>query len=426
MKALVTKSIKLMIAAMISILLFNSCRKCNDDPIITSFVFTELYPAATGDINQEDGTILVKVPEQTDVTNLSPAIDVGNPSCHALSPPSGTPQDFSQPVTYEVSNEVEDARQYEVSVIFDQPLETMDITWEMKAPLPAEVGWMPAVELDGKIYVIGGGLDETAVTDKMYVYDPVTDTWDDTKASIPQGRVAHRAEVVNGKIYVMGGAPGVPADALDDIQVYDPQTDTWQTAGSMPIRRAAFGSCVIDDKIYLIGGELEEYTKNVIDDVSVFDPATGNWTTLAPLPTARCYLTAEVVDGKIYAAGGTDESADLGLDIVEVYDPDTDTWEEGSKMLQSKWGHKSCVINDTIILAGGAPMFATPGTTTIQMFSGSENRWSLGTKMKFPRLAAPICIMDERVYVIGGCISGPPWGTNTNDLMVGQLKNGSR
>ncbi|MFO7933656.1 MAG: kelch repeat-containing protein [Bacteroidales bacterium] len=419
MKALIAKSIKLMIAAIIPIFLLYSCIKCKEDPIITSFAFTELYPAATGEINHEDGTIVVEVPELTDVTNLSPAVKVGNPECHTLSPLSGTPQDFSETIIYEVTNEVEDARQYEVSVTFGQPVASMDITWETKAPLPVEVGWMPAVELDGKIYVIGGGVDETATTDKMYVYDPVTDTWDDTRASIPTARCAHRAEVVNGKIYVMGGVPGVPADALEDIQVYDPQTDTWQTAGNMPIRRAAFGSCVIDDKIYLIGGELEEYTENVIADVSVYDPATGKWTSLAPLPTARCYLTADVINGKIYAAGGTTEIADLGFDIVEVYDPVTDRWEEGSAMPQGKWGHRACVINDKIIYAGGAPMFATPGTTTIQIFSASENKWYKGTKMEFPRLATPVCTLDGRVYIIGGCVSGPPWATNTDDLTVG-------
>ena len=419
MKALIAKSIKLMIAAIIPIFLLYSCIKCKEDPIITSFVLSELSPAATGEINHEDGTIVVGVPELTDVTNLSPAVKVGNPECHTLSPLSGTPQDFSETVIYEVTNEVEDARQYEVSVTFDQPVASMDITWESKAPLPAMVGWMPAVELDGKIYVIGGALDKTTVTDKMYVYDPATDTWDDTRAALPIGRFAHSAEVVNGKIYVMGGASGVPADALEDIQVYDPHTDTWQNAGNMPIRRAAFGSCVIDNKIYLIGGELEEYTENVIDDVSVYDPATGNWTSLAPLPTPRCYLNAEVVNGKIYAAGGTKESPWQGSDIVEIYDPVTDTWEEGSKMLQGRWAHGSCVINDKIIYAGGTPVPAIAGSATIQIYSVSENIWYSGTKLEFLRLASPMCELEGRIYVIGGSISAVPWATNTDDLTAG-------
>lgn len=154
MQALIKILTKLSIAVIIPVLLLYSC--CREDPIITSFAFVELSPAATGEINQEDGTIQVEVPELTDVTNLSPTIDVGNPSCHTLSPLSGTPQDFSEPVIYEVTNEIEDTRQYEVSVTFDHPVASLGITWEPKAPLPAEIGWMPAVELDGKIYIFGG------------------------------------------------------------------------------------------------------------------------------------------------------------------------------------------------------------------------------------------------------------------------------
>ena len=417
MKALI-KLIKLTLAVIIPILLLYSC-KCNDDPLITSFVFSELSPSVAGDINNVDGSIRVKVPDNTDVTNLSPTIDVANPSCHTLSPPSNTPRDFSVPVIYEVTNEANDARQYEVSVEFENLVGEKEIAWETKAPLPAEVGWMPAVELDGKIYVIGGGLNETDVTDKMYVYDPATDTWDDTRASLPKGRFAHAAEAVNGKIYVMGGVTGAISNALDDIQVYDPLTDTWQSAGSMPIRRAAFGSCVIDDQIYLVGGELEEPTTNVLDDVSVYDPATGSWTTLAPLLAPRCYLTAEAVNGKIYATGGTTEAPWQGLNTHEIYDPSSDTWIEAAPMTKGLWALGSCVINDMIIYVGGTPVPMTAGSADVWIFSVSEGKWYEGTKMDRLRLAAPMCAIEGKVYVIGGAVSAAPWATNTDDLTAG-------
>lgn|GEM_PF-3198471 len=418
MKYKLTNPVRLAILVLASGCCLYSC-KCNEEPLITSFVFNELSPPATGEISHEDGTILVEVPALTDVTNLSPTIDVGNPNCHTLSPLSGIPRDFSSPVIYEVTNEVEDTRQYEVSVTFDNPVASLGITWESKAPLPALVGWMPAVELDGKIYVIGGGLNATDVTDKMYVYDPATDTWDDTRASLPKGRFAHAAEAVNGKLYVMGGVTGAISNALDDIQVYDPLTDTWQSAGSMPIRRAAFGSCVIDDQIYLVGGELEEPTTNVLDDVSVYDPATGNWTTLAPLPTARCYLTAEAVNGKIYAAGGTTESPWQGSDIHEIYDPASDTWIEAAPMTKGLWALGSCVIDDNIIFGGGTPVPMTAGSSEIQIYSVTQEKWYKGTNLEFPRLASPICELEGRIYVIGGAVSAAPWATNTNDLTVG-------
>ena len=424
MRTLVKTFIKLTIAAIIPILLLYSC-KCNDDPIITSFFFSELSPSVAGDINNVDGTIRVKVPENTDVTNLSPTIEVANPSCHTLSPPSNTPRDFSAPVIYEVTNEANDAREYEVSVEFENLVGQMEITWETKAPLPTNLGWLSAVELDGKIYVTGGAVmkeDKTGyMNDKMYVYDPATNTWDDTRAALPVVRMSHSMDVVNGKIYVMGGVPQAIGDALADILVYDPQTDKWQSGGSMPIRRAAFGSCVIDGKIYLVGGELEEPTKNVIDDVSVYDPATGNWTTLAPLPVPRCYLTAEAANGKIYASGGTTESPWAGLDTHAVYDPATDTWTEAAPMVKGLWGLGSCVIDDMIIYAFGTPSIFTAGSADVQIFSASEEKWYEGTRMDFIRLGGSMCEVEGRAYVIGGAVSAYPWLTNTDDMTAGHI-----
>jgi N-acetylneuraminic acid mutarotase len=399
------------------IYLLSSCA-CDNEPLISSFAFNDLTPAALGEISQSTFSIKVKVPVSTDVTHLSPTITVDNPECHTVSPPSNTSQDFSDPVMYEVTNESGDMNRYEVTVTFDETIQTLEIAWEERTLLPVPTGWMPAVELDNKIYVIGGILDGPQLTNHMYVYDPATDTWDNTRASLSLARFAHSAEVVNGKIYVLGGAPGA-ADALADIQVYDPQKDAWQSEGNMPFGRAAFGSCVLDGKIYVVGGELEEPTQNVISDVSVYDPSTGIWTALAPLSTPRCYLTAEVVNGKIYAAGGTPETPWDGSNVMEEYDPVTNTWTEKTDMLAGRWALGSCMINEMIFYMGGTPTPMTPGSPTSQICDPSENKWYKGTNMTMNRLGAAVCSYQGQILVIGGSVSGVPWAINTNSVSLG-------
>ena len=63
--------------------------------------------------------------------------------------------------------------------------------------------------VDGiKIYVLGGRIynDEgyQAATDRVDVYDPAADSWQQM-AAMPTARYSHASAVVDGKIYVSGG-----------------------------------------------------------------------------------------------------------------------------------------------------------------------------------------------------------------------------
>jgi N-acetylneuraminic acid mutarotase len=158
---------------------------------------------------------------------------------------------------------------------------------------------------------------------------------------MPTARWLHAACVIDGRIYVSGGATGYVAGGVGAIlpcaptvEVYDPATDTWTQASDMPRPRRDHTASVVDGKMHIIGGrddavikllnegkidggELEE----LFSIVYVYDPATDTWTTAAdPLPTPRQALTAAVVDGKIYAIGGW--RGGFGrLSTVEEYDP---------------------------------------------------------------------------------------------------------
>jgi hypothetical protein len=80
--------------------------------------------------------------------------------------------------------------------------------------------------------VFGGAVDNNdTLTNVTLVYDLSTDSWV-TKAPIPIARNLIQANVVEGKIYLIGGYP-YPYATLNEV--YDPATDTWTTKASMPI-----------------------------------------------------------------------------------------------------------------------------------------------------------------------------------------------
>ena len=158
----------------------------------------------------------------------------------------------------------------------------------------------------------------------------------------PQQRSYHSAAVVNGKIYVMGGA-GADNKPVASVHVYDPATGTWAARADMPTARALFGASAVGGTIYAVGGTTIGLDKLAV--VEAYDTATDTWTRRADLPTPRNALSTAVVDGKVYAIGGwgidrpeggwesLDKTAVVpDFSTVEVYDPKTDTWATRADM----------------------------------------------------------------------------------------------
>ena len=74
--------------------------------------------------------------------------------------------------------------------------------WAVKAPMPTARRALAAVEVDGKIYAIGGSGGGTL--NIVEEYDPAVNTWT-TKAPMPTARNSFAAAAVGGKIYAIGG-----------------------------------------------------------------------------------------------------------------------------------------------------------------------------------------------------------------------------
>src|SRR3990170_4611961 len=144
---------------------------------------------------------------------------------------------------------------------------------------------------------------------KNQVYNPANDTWEN-KTPMPTARIWATANVVNGKIYVIGGHPN---ETL--CEMYDPETDAWIT--KPPLSTDMFGhSIVYNDKVYVIWGQTR-----------IYDPATGEVSFGAPEPIALPSTsggdkigatTGFMAPKRIYVFSAGDHSN-------QVYDPEADT-----------------------------------------------------------------------------------------------------
>lgn len=234
--------------------------------------------------------------------------------------------------------------------------------WGKAAPLLEAVGEQAVTQLDGKIYLIGGKLEEKGYVATVQVYDVATDTWA-WGAPLPVAIDHNVAAVVNGKIYSIGGqtetpkAGGSPTDVTFE---YDPSTRQWRTRAPLPVRRTAGAIAVVNDKIYVIGGRTPPQGEAGYDDFAVYDPATDTWTRLPHLPTRRHHLTAVAIDGKIYVAGGSlivgegEYGSDGGTtNVLEIFDPATNTWSQGQPMPTAREAASGIAANGCFHIFGG-------------------------------------------------------------------------
>src|SRR6185503_20388363 len=132
----------------------------------------------------------------------------------------------------------------------------------------------------------------------------------------------HAAEVVDAKLYLIGGLGG---GSEGRVQIYDPVANTWTTGADLPWRGGAVGTAVISGKIYAAGGLTTGATAS---NCAQYDPATDEWTTKAPMPQGRSHAASGTDGTKLFVFGGR-RGLDLvinGLDSVMVYEPAADSW----------------------------------------------------------------------------------------------------
>ena len=143
-----------------------------------------------------------------------------------------------------------------------------------------------------------------------------------TRAPMPSARTEVAAVELDGKIYVIGGYD----KGSHLVEEYDPATDSWRGRASLPKPLHHVGAAALNGKIYVIGGYISGGRSGRIPSMNTLRPKISGRPKKA-MPTARGALTVGVISGKIYAVGGIGKN---GRDTPanESYDPAQDLWTQ--------------------------------------------------------------------------------------------------
>jgi N-acetylneuraminic acid mutarotase len=273
--------------------------------------------------------------------------------------------------------------------------------WTTKTSMDVPRGLMPAVLLNDTIYVIGGSLDATTSTSFVEAYDVSTDIWT-YKTDLPQKLCGTIACAVNSKIYVIGGSTSILGKGyvVDSVYEYNPVSNSWTRKSNIPTPLMAAAAAVVDGKIYVVGGA-PFGMNSAYTSVYEYNPATDTWTKKSDMPTARLLASATVVDGKIYVFGGAVNLYGTGFSKVEVYDPSADTWAVKGPMPIPRATHVSSAVNGNIYIFTGA---LRPGSVykDVLEYNPTLDTWATKTSIPTPRVAPAACSVGGKIYVLGG------------------------
>lgn len=163
-----------------------------------------------------------------------------------------------------------------------------------------------AAVLNGRLYVIGGGTPTIEEFDLTTTPITRTDRVDYLPAALTQPAVV----AADGKIYIMGGTlnNGTPYNVTDTCLVYDPASPSNRFSFCTPMPIAVEeneGAVYANGRIYLVsGGTNWLNTPAVTAAIQEYNPAADSWEVVDTIGIPRRDHSIATMNGKIYITGG--------------------------------------------------------------------------------------------------------------------------
>ena len=211
---------------------------------------------------------------------------------------------------------------------------------------------------DGKLPVKFSAHDVTVYQDKLYITGGYN--WTEKKTSdaiyelslappytvkfltrMPQPRKNHRAEIVNGKLFILGGTTTDDVkNATDSVVVYDFIKNEIKPCPSLPRPVSAMSTVTWGNMIILVGGENQN--GQALNDVIMYHIETGRSERLPSLKHKRWGPSAVIMHDVIVVLGGWNKE-ERYLNSVESFTMGDDHWKELPGMKEKRF-HATAVV----------------------------------------------------------------------------------
>ncbi len=132
-------------------------------------------------------------------------------------------------------------------------------SWTQATTLSQNGSWLFSTLYQDEVYLVGWTLA------RFYKYNPASDQWTQL-ADLPYFVTGGALQIVDDKIYCVGGSSGSGGGSFNNTLVYDIATNQWSDAGiTISGKRAYMSHVIYNDNFYIIGG-LDE-NGNAVENV---------------------------------------------------------------------------------------------------------------------------------------------------------------
>ncbi|OAY81116.1 Acyl-CoA-binding domain-containing protein 4 [Ananas comosus] len=237
----------------------------------------------------------------------------------------------------------------------------------------------------------------------------------------PSARYKHAAEVVQDKLYVIGGSRN--GRYLSDVQVFDFRTLKWSTVSANMDPKRSKSDTVISDQVFpasaghsvvkwenklvVVAGHCKESSDTV--KVWLIDLETHSWSapaTNGEAPIARGGQSISLVGSLLFMFGGEDNRRRL-LNDLYILDLNTMTWEAVRTKKAApapRYDHTAVVYADQYLLIFGGSSYS-PCFNDLHLLDLQTMEWSQpetqGTYVT-PRGGHASTLIEENWYIVGG------------------------
>ena len=134
-------------------------------------------------------------------------------------------------------------------------------TWNTLPACPVQ--YFGLGQLRGNLVTVGGIQKSGGVTNEVYEFDGVTQSWKQTIPPMPTARRSPAVLSHHSTLTVAGGNTGIAYSARTSVvEIFIEETFQWHTTEPLPFRWRGASSLLVNNRWYLLGGGAEEETNS--------------------------------------------------------------------------------------------------------------------------------------------------------------------
>jgi hypothetical protein len=267
------------------------------------------------------------------------------------------------------------------------------------AELPVPRTEVASAVLDGRIVVVGGLTADGGASDRVDVFDPASNRWEQGPA-LPLGLHHSGMAALGDRVYVAGGYTNRPGqDWVAQSRVFSlGRTErAWREEPPLAGTRGGLAVAGAAGRLVAVGGT--DNLGRILARTEVLTPGQRAWTAGPDMTEPRDHLAAAASGGRVYAIAGRVGPLESNLATTESWDPAGPTgWRPEPRLNDTRGGTSAAEAGGRPCVAGGEE----PQGTIASVECLANGRWDRVAALRTPRHGLAVAGVSDRLHVIAG------------------------